>query len=271
MSFLLDEDFVSFKEKIYSESGIHFSDINRPILESRIKERLKLKNIKTPREYFDLVSKDKNEMETLLDSVTTNLTKFFRNEPQFEALKNFVFPEIIERKKKKDDKKIKIWSAGCSTGEEPYTILMILLDLIPDYKSWKIQILASDISLKSLFVAKEGFYVKERVENIEKSYLERYFDPAVDGVKIKQFLKDLVRFDYHNLKFDNGERDIDVIFCRNVIIYFDRVAQIEVIKRFFVCLDGEGYLFIGHSESLFGMQTGFNFHKCGNSCLYRKV
>ncbi len=268
MSFLSDNDFISFKEKIYDESGIHFSGTNRPILESRIKERLKIKKIETPREYYNLILQDKNELSTLLDSVTTNLTKFFRNASHFEALRNKVLPEIIERKK--DTKKIKIWSAGCSTGEEPYSILITLLDLLQDYSKWKIKIIASDISLKSLFIAREGYYSKERCENIDKRSLTKYFDKVGNGYKIKQYLKNMIKFDYHNLKYDNGERDIDIIFCRNVIIYFDRPAQESVIKRFYACLNENGYLYIGHSESLFGMKTGFVFHKIENACVYRK-
>ncbi len=269
MSYLKDEEFEKFKDLIYNESGIHFSNINRPILESRIKERLKVKQLTEPLDYYKLVNSDKNETMTLLDSVTTNLTRFFRNESHFKALKEIVFPEIIDRKK--DDKKIKIWSAGCSTGEEPFSIAIMLLEVLKDSYSWNIDILASDISLKSLMVAKKGFYNKERVESVDKSILDKYFENINNGYQVKDFVKDLVRFDYHNLKFDNGERNIDIIFCRNVIIYFDRKAQEEVIQKFSLSLNDDGYLFIGHSESLFGMDTDFKFHKIGNACIYRKI
>lgn len=120
-------------------------------------------------------------------------------------------------------------------------------------------------------VAKKGFYNKERVESVDKSILDKYFENINNGYQVKDFVKDLVRFDYHNLKFDNGERNIDIIFCRNVIIYFDRKAQEEVIQKFSLSLNDDGYLFIGHSESLFGMDTDFKFHKIGNACIYRKI
>ncbi len=269
MSYLKDEEFEKFKDLIYNESGIHFSNMNRPILESRIKERLKVKKLTEPLEYFKLVHSDKNETMTLLDSVTTNLTRFFRNESHFQALREIVFPEIINRKK--DEKKIKIWSAGCSTGEEPFSIAIMLLEVLKDNYTWNIDILASDISLKSLMVAKKGLYNKERVEAVKKDVLDKYFEKTDNGYQIKDFVKDLVRFDYHNLKFDNGERNIDIIFCRNVIIYFDRKAQEEVIQKFSLSLNDDGYLFIGHSESLFGMDTDFKFHKIGNACIYRKI
>lgn len=268
-NFLTDEEFQLFKDKIYLESGIHFSAINRPILETRLKERLKQLALSAVMDYWNKVSTDKEELSYLLDMVTTNLTKFFRNESHFYTLSHSVLPEIILRKGKKD-KKIKVWSAGCSTGEEAYSIAIAILELLTDMAGWTIDILASDLSLKSLMVAKSGLYSAERVENVPKEYLEKYFIKQENQYKIKDSVQEIVRFDYHNLKHDNGERDFDIIFCRNVIIYFDRKAQEDVIKRMFVCLNEDGYLFIGHSESLFGMNTGFKFHKLDDSCIYRK-
>ncbi len=267
---LTDEEFNLFRDKIYEESGIHFSVINRPILESRIKGRLKLKEIDSPTDYFRVIQTEQSELNFLLDSVTTNLTNFFRNEAHFDSLVSLVYPEIIKRKAALNKRKLKVWSAGCSTGEEPYTIGITVAENVPNYESWKIDILASDISLKSLLVAKEGYYTDDKVENVNPIYLSKYFEKVNNGYKIKHDLKSIIRFDYHNLKNDNGERDIDIIFCRNVIIYFDRAAQIEVIKRFSECVNDDGYLFIGHSESLFGMDTDFKFHKLGNACVYRK-
>lgn len=269
LNYLTDEEFRKFKILIYNESGIHFSNINRPILESRIRERLKITELEKPLDYYNKVLSDKKETITLLDSVTTNLTRFFRNESHFNALKQEVFPEIIKRKT--DDKKIKIWSAGCSTGEEAYSVGIALLEVLKDNYSWNIDILASDISLKSLMVAKKGYYPKERVDSVDNILIEKYFDKVDNGYQIKDFMKDLIRFDYHNLKFDNGERNIDVVFCRNVLIYFDRKAQIETVNKFSLVLNDEGYLFIGHSESLFGMDTDFKFHKINNACVYRKI
>ena len=270
MNFLTDDEFNKFKEKIYKESGIHFSTVNRPILESRIKERFKYTNVENTEEYYKLINNNQNELMTLLDSVTTNLTKFFRNEAQFESLEKNVLPEIIERKKNAN-KTIKIWSAGCSTGEEPYTVAMTLLNILPNIYGWNLKIIASDISLKSLMIAQKGIYERERIENIDEKNLQMYFNKKDENnYEVKKELKDLIQFDYHNLKHDAGHKDIDIIFCRNVIIYFDREAQINVIKKFYDVLDEKGYLFIGHSESLFGMNTGFKFTKIGNSCVYKK-
>ncbi len=268
MRFLTDEEFILIKDLIYKESGISFSDTNRPILESRIKERCRKKEIEAPSNYYKLVQGDNEELKILLDSVTTNLTKFFRNDSHFRSLKDAIIPEI---EKRKIDRSIKIWSAGCSTGEEPYSILIYLYEYLTDPDSWDITIIASDISLKSLLVAKEGFYTNERCEAIPQSYLDKYFDKVDRGYKIKDFFKKLIRFDYHNLKYDNGERDYDIIFCRNVIIYFDKKAQVEVIKKFSVALNNQGYLYLGHSESLYGMNTDFKFSKIEDAIVYRKV
>ena len=269
MNFLSDNEFNQFKDKIYKESGIHFSAVNRPILESRIKERCKITNIGSCNDYFQLINSNSNELMTLLDSVTTNLTKFFRNESQFVTLKENVLTEIIGRKK---NKRISIWSAGCSTGEEPYTIALVLLDVIGNFSGWDVKIIASDISLKSLMIAQKGEYSKERLENVSPQYLNKYFIKKDDNNYIaNNELKNIIKFDYHNLNHEAEYRDLDIIFCRNVIIYFDREAQINVIKKFYKSLDDIGYLFIGHSESLFGMDTGFKFHKIGNSCVYRKI
>ncbi len=271
MNTLTDSQFAKFRDVIYDASGISFSSVNRPILESRVKERLRIKKLETPDEYFSLIQEQEGELRLFLDSVTTNLTKFFRNEAHYEALKENVFPEIIERKKLNSNHVIKIWSAGCSTGEEAYSIAMVLIDLLPNYQSWKVDILASDLSLKSLLIAKEGYYSREKVDAIDNHYVTKFFEPHKEGYKVKDFVKEIIRFDYHNLKYDNGERDLDIIFCRNVIIYFDRTAQEKTITRFFEALNDDGYLYIGHSESLFGMNSGFKFNKIGNAIIYRKM
>ena len=259
---------LKFKKLIHKESGIFFDDSNMTILESRLKERLRLRKLNDFSEYYSLVLSDKKEMEELLDSVTTNLTKFFRNMRQFDSLRDIILPEIIERNR--NTKKIKVWSAGCSTGEEPYSIAMEIFNAIPNINLWNIIIIASDISLKSLMKAKAGYYPKERIEGFPDDYVKKYMIEEKEGYKVKDEIKFIVRFDYHNLKNDNGERDFDIIFCRNVIIYFDKQEQERIINHFYNCLKTPGYLFLGHSESLFGMNTRFKPKKIGESFIYVK-
>lgn len=266
---LNDADYELFRKIIYDESGITFSDTNRSILDSRIKELLRQKNMASPSDYYALVSKNPEEMKIMLDSVTTNLTRFFRNQPHFDAFINYVIPNVIEHKKARGpDKVIKIWSAGCSTGEEPYTIAMIMKEICPP--GWNFQITASDISLKSLMTAGQGFYADNKVDGIPADYLAKYFTKVDGGYQVKQDLKDKIRFDYHNLRNDSGARNLDVIFCRNVLIYFDEPAQLAVINRFYNSMAPQSYLFIGHSESLFGMKTNFEFLKTEWACFYKK-
>lgn len=265
---LSDGDFDLFRKLIYDESGIHFSATNRSILESRLKERLREKKLETTRQYFDIIVRDKEELKAFLDSVTTNLTRFFRNQAHFDAFEKFIIPELMKLKKPSGDYKIRVWSAGCSTGEEPYTIAMMLKDLLP--APWTGEIIASDISLKSLMVGKEGFYSDARIAGVPDAHLKRHFDRVEGGYRIHEDLKKMIRFDYHNLKNDSGLKTLDVVFCRNVLIYFDEAAQKAAVERFWDAMSSKSFLFIGHSESLFGMNTKFEFVKTEWACFYRK-
>lgn len=265
---LTDADFELFRKVIYDESGITFSTTNRSILDSRLKERLREKQLGTVQEYYRLITSNKEEMKTMLDSVTTNLTRFFRNQPHFDAFINYVIPHVLENKKASGDTKVRVWSAGCSTGEEPYTIAMILKDILP--APYTFEIIASDISLKSLMVGKQGFYPDARVGGIPEKYLQADFKKVPDGYQVSEELMKNIRFDYHNLKYDSGARNLDVVFCRNVLIYFDEPAQLAAVNRFWDAMAPKSYLFIGHSESLFGMNTKFQFLKTDWACLYQK-
>ncbi|MCL2293397.1 MAG: protein-glutamate O-methyltransferase CheR [Spirochaetes bacterium] len=270
MSFsITDADFAKMKTLIYEKSGITFSEINRPILESRLKERLKIANLETVDAYYKLITSNEEEMKIMLDSVTTNLTRFFRNQAQMDCFEKHIIPELIAYKKKKGSSAIKIWSAGCSTGEEPYTLAMILAEVLP--KEFTPSIVASDLSLKSLMAAKAGFYQETRIVGVPDNYLAKYFEKTKDGYQVIERLKKMIKFDYHNLKFDSGIKDLDVIFCRNVIIYFDEAAQENVINKFWNALSNHAYLIIGHSESLFGMKTQFQFQKSEWATFYTKM
>ncbi|MCL2232621.1 MAG: protein-glutamate O-methyltransferase CheR [Treponema sp.] len=264
--FFTDADFEHYRNLIYNECGIHFTATNRSILESRLKERLREKGITSVKTYFTTITTDQGELKSFLDSITTNLTRFFRNQAHFDALEKHVIPEIMNNKRASGNTTIRIWSAGCSTGEEPYTIAMLLSEILPP--GWKYEIIASDLSLKCLMTAKEGFYNK--VEGIPDNYLRKYFDQVNGGYKIHADLMSKIRFDYHNLKNDSGLRNMDVVFCRNVIIYFDDITQASVINRFWDAMASRSFLFIGHSESLFGMDTKFEFVKTEWATLYRK-
>ncbi|MDR1177896.1 MAG: protein-glutamate O-methyltransferase CheR [Spirochaetaceae bacterium] len=266
--FFSDADFDAYRKLIYNESGIHFTQTNRSILESRLRDKLRETKIASVKAYFDTITGNKEELKQFLDSITTNLTRFFRNQPHFDAFEKFIIPELQNIKKASGNMTIKIWSAGCSTGEEPYTIAMLLEELLTP--PWKYEIIASDISLKCLMVAKEGFYNESRIVGIPNAYLAKYLNKVEGGYRIRDDIKAKIRFDYHNLKNDSGLRGLDVVFCRNVLIYFDEAAQTAVVNRFWDSMAAKSFLFIGHSESLFGMETKFEFVKTQWATFYRK-
>lgn len=268
--FFDDSMFSRYRDYIYEQSGISFSDSNRSILESRLKERLKLHSMETTSEYFKMLKSDEGETKAFLDSITTNLTRFFRNQAHYDAFINYVIPDLVSYKKSNNlEKKLVLWSAGCSTGEEPYTNAMVLKEHLPP--DFDFTIIASDLSLKSLMKAQAGSYTKNMVRNVPENYLNKYFTCEGETYTINADLKKHVRFDYHNLKYDSGARKVDAVFCRNVLIYFDEAAQKNVVDQFWNTMGDHSYLFIGHSESLFGMETQFKFIKTDWACLYGKM
>ncbi|MGC8765742.1 MAG: CheR family methyltransferase [Brevinematia bacterium] len=240
---------------VYKNCGIVFKETNILVLKSRISQRLKEKNLSLEK-YFELLKSDKEELQSFVDFVTTNFTSFFRNHNQFEILEKKLIPELVKSNEK--DKKIKLWSAGCATGEEPYSMAMIMNEVMEKEalyeKGWDFTIIASDISLQSLFIAREAKYSKKSMEKVKKEFIEKYFDFVDEDVFIvKEFLRKKIRFDMHNLIYDNGIRDVDVVFCRNVIIYFDQDVQKKVLENIYTSMKKGAFLFLGHSESLFGI------------------
>ncbi len=243
---------------VYDNCGIVFKDSNLSVLVSRISTKLKEKKLGS-HEYLNLLKENKKELATFIDFVTTNFTSFFRNPKQFEILKEFILPEIVKRNTAL--KTIKIWSAGCSTGEEPYSIAMAMDEFInsgkPGISGWNYFITASDISLESLFMAKEGKFPERSIQKIEQPVVEKYFIKADDSYLIKEEFKKNVKFDYHNLIYDNGIRDVDITFCRNVLIYFDEEMQKKVMTNIYKSMKEKSYLLLGHSESLIGLFEDF--------------
>ncbi len=267
---LTDNEFKIFRDFIYEKSGIYFSDINKAVLENRLYEIVLKNKYNSVMDYYNEMQNNEGKVKTFLDKVTTNLTKFFRNQTQFEALQAHVINDLTVKNQSNPDRTIKIWSAGCSTGEEPYTIAIIAQEALGLNSGWQLEIIASDISLKSLMKAKEGFYDEQRIKNVPDYFKQKYFEKVGNGFMVKKEIKNLINFDYHNLKHDFNHKNFDIIFCRNVIIYFDQKAQLEVINKFYNKLKPYGYLFLGHSESLFGMETKFKFNKVGDAISYLK-
>lgn len=251
-----EREFQLFRDLIHKECGLSFGDSKRTFLSIRIGKRVAARKLSSFYGYYRFLQESGAERRTelllLLDSLTINETGFFRNRPQFKLFEEVVLPEIVTAKTDPRGRSLRIWSAGCATGEEPYSVAMSLLEVLPTPSKWKIQIFASDLSLSALEKASHGVYPQRRVEDIDANRLEKYFTLNGEGHAVKDVIKRLVIFDFHNLVHDNGLRDMDVIFCRNVLIYFDAEEQARVLNRFIRALKPGGYLFLGHSESLLG-------------------
>ena len=251
---------------------MYFADTKKEYLEYRIMKRMKATATATPYWYFRFVSEHRQaELPMLLESMTINETSFFRNQPQFELLRRRVLPELLALKEQDPLRRLRIWSAGCSTGAEPYTIAIVVLELLEKSPRWEIKLFASDLSLSVLKRAQQGRYEADKVrDTVPPELLRKYFDLAGEEYQVKEHVRRRVSFDFHNLKHENGLCDLDIIFCRNVMIYFDDEERRRVIDKFHRSLNPGGYLFLGHSESLQGVDARFEFVFADKGTAYRK-
>lgn len=268
---LTDEEFEHFRSIVYDETGINMSDMKRALLQSRLLRRLRilgLPDYSSYRTYLDEHYSD--ELMQFVNVVTTNKTDFFREDQHFDYMVQEVLPAI----EKKEQKKIRIWSAGCSTGEEPYSISMTLHEFFAGREMPNIKILATDIDTQVLETAQNGVYKAESLQGMDADFAKRYFLKGKgenDGrFKIKDSVASLITFKRLNLLEFNYpmKGPFDIIFCRNVIIYFDKPTQKKLFEYMYDFLDDDGYLFIGHSENLSIVSDRF---KCLGRTIYRKV
>lgn len=272
---MTDEEFPLLRDLIYSYSGLFFSDDNRYLLERRLAPRLAFRQLSTFHEYYYFlkydVSRDQ-ELSDIMDVLTTNETYFFRESFQLKAFTDEILPVLLTLKARHCDKTIRIWSAGCSTGEEPYTIAMLLLDK-PELAGWKIEIIGTDISQRVLHHARKGVYGNTSFRVTEPHYKSRYFIEQDGGYRVADRIREFVTFSRLNL-YDSGKYlflgKMDIIFCRNVIIYFDMPAKKRVIENFYNTLQPGGFLLLGHSESLMNITTAFKLRHFKNDMVYEK-
>ena len=269
-----ENEFRLFRDYIHQECGLYFADNRRAFLSSLIGKRLLARSIGSFFRYYSYLkqggTEEEEELLQLLDVLTINETSFFRNLPQFEILEQRVLPELLERKAEASERSLRIWSAGCSTGEEPYSIAISVLEALPTRPEWQVKIYASDLSLSVLEKAANGRYAKARLQDLTPARLRRFFEPDDGGHRVVEALKRLVIFDFHNLKHENGLGDLDIVFCRNVLIYFDPQEQKKVINKLARALRPGGYLFLGHSESVQGMGPELEFVHHQRGTAYRK-
>jgi chemotaxis protein methyltransferase CheR len=276
---------------VYQECGMHFDERRSHFLQDRLQRRLKECHLDSFYSYYRLlISKEgKQELSRLLENLTVNETSFFRNKAQMELFQKHILDGILRAKQTRGDQVLRIWSAGCSTGQEPYTIAMMVADslayhhlrspqpleniwpkpLIP--APWKVEILASDINYQVLRAGQEGIYAEHHMNSVDYNYRLRYFDKVGERYAIKKALKEFIHFDFHNLKTEYLPQRNDVIFCRNVMMYFDEPEQKRLIAKFARCLNPGGYLLVGHAESLLGLTDKFAMIYRDSGTAYQKI
>jgi len=274
------------KTYIAERCGLYFRDHDLRNLEAGVVQRMKILGFDSVHAYYiHLTTSDEKELEfrELLNLLTINHTYFFRNEPQFLALKEAVLPALIEQKMKKVfnrkeifKKTLRVWSAGCSTGEEPYTIAMILRESIPNIEDWDIEILATDASSDALGKARRGIYGENSMRLVEEPYRTKYFTRNLSGKQTKEWqisddIKRMVKFGFLNLVADPYPPEIDILFCRNVTIYFEIQTTLRIMDNFFASLTEEGGLFLGYSESLQFLTNKFRMKSWQDGIYYRKA
>lgn len=273
---ILDQEFVSLRDFIYAKCGIYIADNRKYLLENRLGNRLKQLNLKNFDEYYNFLKYDagkSDELKKLFEVITTNETSFYRNPPQLQVFQEKVMSEVLKGCRA-NGKRLRIWSAGCSTGEEPYTISMILHELLKtEIGSWDIKITANDLSERVLASARKGIYNDYTLRTTPKEVAQRYFELNSGLNAIKPEVKQIVNFDQINLNDRLQLKRVEksqVVFCRNVIIYFDDDMKKRVISAFYDNLLPGGYLIIGHSESLHNITRAFKPIHFPGAIIYKK-
>jgi chemotaxis protein methyltransferase CheR len=276
---------------VYQECGMHFDERRAHFLQDRLQRRLRECQLDSFYSYYRLLISDqgKQELAQLLENLTVNETSFFRNKAQLELFQKYIFEDLLHRKQDRRDYSIRIWSAGCSTGQEPYTLAMLMADALAYYymrnplpfdmptpkplipPPWRVEILASDISYSVLRAGQEATYSESQMASVDYSYRLRYFDKLGERYAVKKAVKELVHFDFHNLKTEYLPQRNDMIFCRNVMMYFDEAEQKRLVDKFARCLNADGYLFVGHAESLLGLTDKFAMVHRNSGTAYQRV
>jgi len=263
---VVDPVYQQIRDLIYKVSGIYKAEDKLYLLTDACGRRMKLTGTRTPREYWDRLTASSNrdaELRELLNEITIGETCLFRSQPQIDALRKVILPELIAERTKQITKRLRIWSAGCSTGEESYTLAMSMLEESARFlKGWKIEILATDLNDHSIETAKAGIYGDYALRNTTDFYKRKYFTVADEKkLQVRPEVKKLVTFSRMNLQDDSRmlfTKGMDVIFCCNVLIYFDGTSKSKVIHHFFSNLNFGGYFFLGTSESLMRLNNQFH-------------
>jgi chemotaxis protein methyltransferase CheR len=260
---LKNSDFEKISRLIYEQCGIHLHEGKKELVKARLSKRLRAGSYTSFSDYYKYVTTQEgsDELIAMIDSISTNLTSFFREASHFVRLQNIIATAVEKSGQKKAV--FHVWSAGCSTGEEPYTLAITFREAA-SHHHFEASILATDISTKVLKIAEKGVYGKERIKGVAVPLLKKYFQQGTGqsegNVRVKSELRGMVTFKRFNLidRFQDSHH-FDFIFCRNVMIYFDKKTQNVLVNKFYDSLKSGGYFFVGHSESLTGLQHSFKY------------
>jgi len=273
---LLPQAFGEWRKFIYDLCGIYFQDNKKYLLESRLQKRIKHLNIDTFEKYLQYLKtspKREDEKKQLYEAITINETYFFRNQPQLDALIASIVPELLENKNGGFGR-LRIWSAASSSGEEAYSIAMMLNEMIlPKYPNLRVEIIGTDINYAVIETAKKGIFKEYSIRNTPPIYLKKYFKKVDNNYVIAPEIKKMVSFKVLNLYDDMAMRVMgksDIVFCANVLIYFDLESKIKVVNNLYNSLNSNGYLFIGYSETLHGISKAFKLVSFPKTIGYKK-
>ena len=270
------EQFQRLSQQIYQKLGLYFDERKIYFLKKRVEKRMEVLGIDDPRDYVFMVSyadKDGVEMQALANLVTTNETYMFREYDQLQAFANHCLPEVLSAKQARGQRTLRIWSAGCSSGEEPYTLAMIVQDVFPQAQSWDCEIVATDIDENMLQRVAAARYGARSVGDVPAEFRDKYLTQDGDEWVVRKRTAALVHARHLNLSDRMSMRSMrgfDFIFCRNVLIYFDDLSRKAVVDHFYNALNPGGYIFLGHSESVGRATTAFTLKRFETHLVYVK-
>ncbi len=271
------EYFIKLRNLIYERTGISYEENKIYYVKKRLHQRMEMAGFDRVEDYIrhlKIFDPQGREFQQLMNLLTVNETYFFREFSQLQVFAEYCLQEVIKHKAEANNRTLKILCAGCSTGEEPYTLGIILREMIEHFSSWEVFIKAIDIDENVLVAARKGVYDQRSVKDVPPAYLQRYFTALSSGKNgINQDIKDMVVFEHVNLMDRRAlryEEDYDFVFCRNVLIYFDDVSRKQVVDKFYGLLRGGGYIFLGHAESLSRISSAFKIRRLSNHIVYQR-
>jgi len=276
MEIITVEQIQKLGQQIYQKLGLHFDDKKIYFLKTRVAKRMAALGIEDPRDYVFMVSyadPKGAEMQELANLITTNETYMFREYDQLQAFANHCLPEVLSAKQATGDKSLRIWSAGCSSGEEPYSLAMILQEVFPQSQSWDCKIVASDIDENMLQKVAAARYGERSVKDVPEEYRDKHLTRDGDEYVVRRRTAALVEpmhLNLHDRMALRRMRGFDFIFCRNVLIYFDDLSRKAVVDHFYNALKPGGYVFLGHSESIGRVTTAFKLKRFEKHLVYVK-